>query len=131
MSAGPPPTLRIERLTARAFAPFGAVLRPDPARGREINQGFATRFHDLAEIDVAAEGGRVCVSIFRATARPFPAPIEMLERHPLGAQAFAPMSRAPWLAVVAESGPDGRPDAARLRAFRAPAGVGLVYARGV
>jgi ureidoglycolate lyase len=122
-------TLEPETLTKAAFAPFGDVIETAGAITREINQGFALRRHDLARIDVGAEGGRPILSIFEAKRRPFPIAIDMLERHPLGSQAFYPLSPDDWLVVVAEGGET--PDLATLRCFRAGGRQGVNYAVGV
>ncbi len=122
-------TLRPEPLTKAAFAPFGDVIEIDGAETRAVNQGFALRFHDLAALDVATGGGRAILSIFRATRRPSPIAIDMLERHPLGSQAFFPLSPHDWLAVVAEGG--RAPDLATLRCFRVRGDQGVNYAAGV
>lgn len=106
--------LRIEPLTIEAFEPFGDVIEPDNAREiRLINGGTTTRFHDLAPVDVSAEGGRPLVSIFRGKPFAFPVAISMMERHPLGSQAFMPLSARPFLVAVA---PDdkGRPGTPRV-----------------
>lgn len=116
-----PILLHPEPLTAAAFAPFGEVIEPRPETARTINEGFTTRFHALAT--VAAEGGPVILSIFRG--RPRPLRLEMLERHPKGAQAFLPLGRRPWLTVTAEA-----PDAP-LRAFLCGPEQGLCLAPGV
>ena len=52
----------------------------------------------------------------------------MMERHPLGSQAFVPLSDAPYLIVVA---PAGDLDPAKLRAFSTRGWQGVNYARGV
>ena len=65
-----------------------------------INEGFAERFDDLANIDVATEGGEVNISLFIGSARPVPLVIKLMERHPLGSQLFMPLSEKPWLVVV-------------------------------
>lgn len=118
--------IAIEALSKTAFRPFGDVIDIKGAEKRKINQGFATRFHDLANIDVAAGGGRPIVSIFRAVRRPRPLVIDMLERHPLGSQAFFPLSRHAWLVVTAKGGAE--PDLASLRCFRASGDQGVNYA---
>ncbi len=87
-------------LTAAAFAPFGNVIAPDVGDSFPINDGNARRFHALATAD--ASDGEVILSIFRGTPWPAPVHIRMLERHPLGSQAFVPMERHPWLIVVAD-----------------------------
>ncbi len=115
----------VEPLTAEAFAPFGAVIEADHARSHLINDGRCRRYHALATPDPGAEG-RVILSIFRASAWPRPIRIAMLERHPLATQAFIPMERQPWLAVVAE-----RPAPEACRAFLARGDQGLQIAAGV
>jgi ureidoglycolate lyase len=111
-------------LTSEAFAPFGAVIEADQANSYLINEGRTRRFHALAEADVGADG-RAVLSIFHGTAWPRPIRIRMLERHPLGSQAFVPMERHPWLAVVAE-----RPEPEFCRAFLCRGDQGLQLAKG-
>ena len=114
-------------LNAEAFAPFGDVIEAsDRARKMPINYGHGTRFHDLAGIDVGDGGGHAIVSIFRA--KPLAPPIlKIVERHPLGSQAFVPLSGRPYLVAVA---PPGDFDPARLTVFRAAPGQGVNYAKG-
>jgi ureidoglycolate lyase len=117
----------IETLTAEAFAPFGTVIETAGAESFPINDGTTTRFNALAEADPGPEGEAI-LSIFRATRWPQPVAIGMLERHPLGTQAFYPLSLYDWLVVVAEG---ERPGADDLRLFRARGDQGVQYARGV
>ncbi|MBP0614135.1 ureidoglycolate lyase [Jiella mangrovi] len=115
-------------LTKAAFAPFGDVIEMADAEERLINGGTTTRYHDLATVDVGAEGGRPLISIFRGQPFAFPIAITMFERHPLGSQAFYPLSGRPWLAVVAaEDG--GRPGEPLV--FIASGTQGVNYAPGV
>ncbi|PLX35164.1 MAG: ureidoglycolate lyase [Hyphomicrobiales bacterium] len=116
-------------LTPKGFSPFGEVIDTAAADPLLINQGFASRFDDLADIDVEQEGGRPCLSIFRARARAFPLAITMMERHPLGSQAFMPLSGNPFLVVVAPAG--DAPPFEGLQAFLAGPGQGVNYRRGV
>lgn len=118
--------LRAEPLTAEAFAPFGEVLEAVGAPDKLINQGMCGRWHDRAALDFS--DGRAGISLFRAEARATPLQVEMVERHPDGAQAFIPMSDAPWLVIVAPD-EDGAPGP--LRAFRPSAGQGVSYRRAV
>jgi ureidoglycolate lyase len=117
-----------EPLTAEAFAPFGRVIQAcDAAVKLDINQGHATRFDRLAELDVADEDGAGAISLFRAR------PLEELvlrqfERHPLGSQSFVPLSGGPYLVAVA---PAGDFDAAAVRLFRAEGNQGVHYRKGV
>jgi ureidoglycolate lyase len=117
-----------EPLTAEAFAPFGSVIEAsDEAVKLDINQGHAVRYDRLAEIDVGDEGGTGAISLFRAK------PLAHLvlrgfERHPLGSQAFMPLSGRPYLVAVA---PAGRFDPTRIRLFRAEPHQGVHYRKGV
>lgn len=121
-------TLTPQPLTRAAFAPFGEVIETEGSRHFPVNGGLAERYHDLAGIDVAAQGGRALVSIFRGRPRPMPLRLTLMERHPLGSQAFVPLHDRDWLVVVS-AGPDPcRPQA--LRAFRAGGRQGVNYARG-
>lgn len=124
--------LAVEALSPQAFAPFGEVIAPESATTRyPINEGTSMRFHDLARVDTSSENGRTLVSIFRAEPRMLPFSVQMLERHPLGSQAFVPLDPATrYLVVVAESPVDGSVPAAP-RAFLAERGQGVNFARGV
>ncbi|MCB8839023.1 ureidoglycolate lyase [Aurantimonas sp. VKM B-3413] len=124
---GPGRVIRAEPLTKAAFAPFGDVIEIAGAEERPINNGTTIRYHDLAHVDVGAEGGRPLISIFRGEPFTLPVEIKMMERHPLGSQAFYPLSGRPWLAVVAqdEAGRPGTPVA-----FLARGDQGVNYAPG-
>jgi ureidoglycolate lyase len=119
-------SLRIEALSHEAFAPFGDVIDTiDATNVIDINDGTAQRFHALALIDADADGGTPVISIFRAQPRELPFMVRMLERHPLGSQAFMPLAANPYLVVVGSS-PDDVP-----RAFLAQPGQGINLHRGV
>ena len=121
--------LVIEALTAERFAPFGDVIAADSAsRHFPINGGTTERYHDLANLD-AGPDGKLIVSIFCGQPRELPFAVTMLERHPLGSQAFMPLAAQPYLVVVAHAGEAPEPDA--LRAFLARPGQGVNYAPGV
>jgi len=117
--------LSIEPLTKQAFAPFGEVIETDGVIPLSINQGYAQRFNDLANVDIAMEGGQTNISWFAASLRPVPIAISMMERHPLGSQLFVPLNGADWLVVVCT---DPR-DVATYRAFAATGHQGVNYAR--
>ena len=120
--------LRLESLTADAFAPYGSVLDIALAEKRMINGGTTQRFHALAMADTETGGGRTILSLFRGQPRSFPYTIDMMERHPLGSQAFFPVTPRAWIAVVA---PDTGDRPGQPRAFSVPAGMGVQYARNV
>jgi ureidoglycolate lyase len=124
----PGTTLAIEPLTREAFAPFGDVIELEGAQQYPINLGTTIRFHDLANVDVTDEGGRTLVNLFRGQPRALPFEVTMLERHPLGSQAFVPLDDRPYLIVVA---PAGDLDAGKIRAFVTRGWQGVNYAKGV
>lgn len=116
-------------LEREAFAPFGEVIEAsDAVRHFTINAGSTERYHDLANIQPGADG-RAIVSIFRGQPRRLPFRVEMMERHPLGSQAFMPLSGRPYLVVVAPAGP--APKVEDLRVFLARGDQGVNYAPGV
>lgn len=118
-----------EPLSAATFAPFGEVISVGAAQQHfSINGGNTDRYHDLAEL-VPGPDGKLIVSIFRGQPRALPFSVEMMERHPLGSQAFMPLIEEPYLVVVARPGPAPGPD--DLRAFLAQPGQGVNYAPGV
>ncbi|MFT3990178.1 MAG: ureidoglycolate lyase [Luteolibacter sp.] len=121
-------TLTIEPLTAGAFAPFGEVIDLGTAHHYPINLGTTERFHDLLTVDTSTGNGRTLVNLFRGQPRKLPFEITMMERHPLGSQAFLPLSEQPYLIVVAEKGPLVPEN---LRAFITCGWQGVNYAKDV
>ncbi|WP_248322284.1 ureidoglycolate lyase [Caballeronia sp. Sq4a] len=121
-------TLAIEPLTRAAFEPFGDVIELDGAKQIPINLGTTIRFHDLCKVDVTDEGGRTLVNLFRGQPRVLPFEVKMMERHPLGSQAFIPLDERPYLVVVA---PAGELDESQIRAFVTRGWQGVNYAKGV
>lgn len=122
-------TLTIEPLTAQAFAPFGEVIE---AEGREfflINNGSTRRYHRQAEVQTSGADDAAIISLFHATALPMPLTITMLERHPLGSQAFMPLNGQPFLIVVAA--PTEQLHGDQLRAFLSNGRQGVNYRKGV
>ncbi|NNJ68234.1 MAG: Ureidoglycolate hydrolase, partial [Boseongicola sp.] len=103
--------VRLEPLTAEAFAPFGDVIEVAGEPDKIINQGLCGRFHDRARFDFS--DGQAGLSLFKAEPRGLPLKLEMVERHPDGSQAFIPMSEHPFIVVVAsdQGGTPGRPQA--------------------
>lgn len=119
-------TIHPAPLTADAFAPFGDVLEATGAPDRIINEGLCGRFHDRARLDFGPDG-RAGISLFKAEPRALPYRLTLLERHPLGSQAFIPMAHEPFLVIVA---PDagGKPGAPL--AFLTTPGQAINFLRG-
>ena len=115
-------TIFIEPLSAEAFAPFGQVIALDGAHHYPINSGMTERYHDLARVELGGVHPRPLISIFRGQPYALPLPLRMVERHPLGSQAFYPIGDAKWLVIVAEDDA-GKP--CRLRAFAPIPGQGV------
>lgn len=70
---------------------------------------------------------RTLVNLFEGKAWHAPMEIRMLERHPLGSQAFYPVDGGRMLIVVA---PPGELDESKIRAFISTPDQGVNYARG-
>lgn len=119
--------LTIETLDPATFEPFGEVLDIADAELLMINEGTTERYHALARTQVDP-AGTVIINLFRGQPRQFPYQVHMMERHPLGSQAFYPLDGRPWLVIVApdENGRPGVP-----RAFRALGHQGVNYRANV
>ena len=87
-----------------------------------VNASMTERFHDLARVELGGVHPRPLISIARGQPYALPLTLKMVERHPLGSQAFFPLSPLPFLSIVApdEGGKPGRP-----RAFLAGTGQGV------
>jgi len=86
------------------------------------------RFDDLCKIDMQ-DDGRVAISIARCrVATTLPLRVDMVERHPLGSQAFMPLTPCRMIVVVAP--PEESVDASDLRAFVTNGRQGINYRRG-
>jgi len=118
--------LKPRSLSQGSFAPFGRVIEKNGANTFPINNATTIRYDDLARAEVG--DGEAVISLFEG--QPFSLPIEilMMERHPLGTQAFFPLQELPWLVVVAvdENGQPGEP-----QAFLARGDQGVQYGRDV
>ena len=119
-------TIQAIAVTAEAFAPFGELLAARDQASKMINAGRCERHHALATVERG--GGEAIISIFRSEPVSFPYECALLERHPLGSQAFMPLNADAWLSVVAhdEGGRPGQPIA-----FIIPGGVGVNLRAGV
>lgn len=123
--------LRAIPITAERFAPYGDLISAHAERKNSMNAARFERFDDLAMIDVVADGNaHAAISIARsrvATALPYS--FDMVERHPLGSQAFIPL--APFRFVVVVALPGESVEESDLRAFVTNGRQGINYRRGV
>ena len=115
----------IQPLTGAAFAAFGDVIALKDTPDLLINQEFCERHHDLATLDFV--DARAGISLLKAAPRTLPYRLEMMERHPLGSQAFIPMTADPFLVIVA---PDAGGAPGKPIAFRTVSGQGINFYRG-
>jgi len=121
-------TLKPQALTSERFALYGDVIEAVVDRTAAMNAARFDRFDDLCGVDMK-DGGRVAVSIARCrVATSLPLRIEMVERHPLGSQAFVPLTPCRMIVVVAP--PEESVEARDLRAFVSNGRQGVNYHRG-
>lgn len=121
-------TLRAEPLTKERFAPYGEVIESSRVDAAAMNAARFERFDNLCNVDLANDG-EVAVSIARCrTPTTLPLRLDMVERHPLGSQAFIPLSPCKMFVVVAPPGEDV--DANELRAFVTNGRQGFNYRLG-
>ena len=92
--------LYIQPLTPEAFTPFGDIIEAAGQPDMIINRGFCERYNDRAEIDFLS--GQMGISLFNAKPCTLPYKLDMMERHPLGSQAFIPMNYSAFLITVAQ-----------------------------
>ena len=120
-------TLTARQLTAEAFAPFGTVIDKAGALPRPMNAGKARRFHDLATVQVSGAAADAVVGLVEAEPYDLPLTFRLVERHPLGSQAFIPLSAAPFLVVTC---PDAGDRPGDPQAFVTEPWQGVCYAPG-
>lgn len=106
--------ITVEPLTREAFAPFGQVIETAGAHHYPINNGMTERYHDLARIELDGANPRPLISIFRGLPYTLPLKLTLVERHPMGSQAFYPLSDRPFLVIAA---PDAAGTPSTPRAF--------------
>ena len=116
-------------ITKENFSKFGDVITTENIKPLEINNGYAKRFDDIAKIDTSNENGETTISIFSALKRSFPMKIDMMEKHPLGSQAFIPMKETTFLTLVAPEGE--KPDLEKIESFIVPKGIGVNFKTGI
>ena len=118
--------IKINRLN---FATYGDLISTNDINHMDINEGYAKRFDNLADLDTLKDGGKTIVSIFSALKRTFPMKIDMMEKHPLGSQAFVPMKETTFLSFVAPAGK--APEINKIQSFIIPPKMGVNYKPGI
>ena len=111
------------------FAAYGDLISTENINPIDINAGYAKRFDNLASLDTSKNNGKTIVSIFSAIKRTFPMKIDMMEKHPLGSQAFIPMKETTFLSFVAP--PADVPELNKIQSFIIPPKIGINYKAGV
>jgi len=122
-------TITPKPITKENFAKFGDVITTNNIKPIEINNGYAKRFDGIANLDTSNDKGETTICIFSALKRAFPMKIDMMEKHPLGSQAFIPMKETTFLVFVTPEG--NKPDLNKVESFIVPPGIGVNYKPGI
>ena len=85
-------------------------------------------FKKFGEV-ISTKKGNTIMSIFSARKRKFPMNIKMMEKHPLGSQAFIPMKETKFLVFVAPKGK--KPNVKKIESFIIPKQTGINYKPGI
>jgi ureidoglycolate lyase len=115
------PALRVESLTASAFAPFGTLLA-EPETQPTLNRGDITYWH--ATSDLAGLAGSGVTGHLIAHHRDFV--LNQIERHNQTPEAFIPLQNSSVLVVA----PPGDFEISHLRAFLLEPGCGVLLSTG-
>ena len=111
------------------FSKFGDMISTNNIKPININNGYAKRFDGIANLNTSKDNGETTISIFSALKRKFPMKVDMMEKHPLGSQAFIPMKETTFLTLVAPQG--DKPDLKKIESFIIPPGIGVNYNPGI
>lgn len=117
--------IQIQPITPENFAPYGDLIDCTGDSDMIINLGKCERYHDRAQMDFGT--GRAALSLFNAKIRTLPYEFNLVERHPLGSQAFIPMSNDGFLVIVA---PDDNGTPSTPIAFETQAGQAINFHKG-
>lgn len=113
--------IKVEKLTERAFAPFGSVLMTE---GREF--GGEEGMYKWYEKQASVEGAQsVSVNLLTAIEREFVC--KKFEAHQRTTETILPLTGGLIVAGI----PEGEVVFERLRAFYVPVGMGVAWAPGV
>jgi len=121
--------IKPKKITRKNFQKFGDLISIKKIKPININNGYAKRFDNLCKINTSSKKGKTIMSIFSAKKRKFPMNIKMMEKHPLGSQAFIPMKETTFLVFVAPKGK--RPNTKKIESFIVPKQTGINYKPGI
>ncbi len=121
--------IKPKKITRKNFQKFGDLISIKKKKSININDGYAKRFDNLCKINTSSKKGKTIMSIFSAKKRKFPMNIKMMEKHPLGSQAFVPMNETTFLVFVAPKGK--RPNTKKIESFIVPKQTGINYKPGI
>jgi len=121
--------IKPKKISQKNFEKFGDLISTKKNKPININNGYAKRFDNLCKINTSIKNGNTIVSIFSAKKRKFPMNIKMMEKHPLGSQAFVPMKEATFLVFVAPKGK--KPNVKKIQSFIVPKETGINYKPGI
>ena len=116
-------------ITKNNFSQFGDMISTSEIKPIEINNGYAKRYDGIANLNTSKDNGETTISIFSALKRNFPMKIDMMEKHPLGSQAFIPMKETTFLCFVAPPGES--PEIDKIQSFIIPPKTGINYKPGI
>ncbi|MDA9974763.1 ureidoglycolate lyase [Candidatus Pelagibacter sp.] len=122
-------TINPKPITKENFSKYGDVITTKDIKPLEINDGYAKRFDGIANLDTSIDGGETTICIFSTLKRSFPMKINMMEKHPLGSQAFIPMQETTFLVLVAPKG--SKPNINEIESFIVPPHIGVNYNPGI
>ena len=122
-------TIKPKKISHKNFKKFGDLISTKKNKPININNGYAKRFDNLCKINTSLKKGNTIMSIFSAKKRKFPMKIDMMEKHPLGSQAFVPMSETNFLVFVAPKGK--KPHTKKIESFIVPKQTGINYKPGI
>ena len=121
--------IKPKKITNKNFKKFGEVISAKKIKPININNGYAKRFDNLCKINTSLKKGNTIMSIFSSRKRRFPMNIKMMEKHPLGSQAFIPMKETKFLVFVAPKGK--KPNVKKIESFIIPKQTGINYKPGI
>ena len=121
--------IKPKKINSKNFKKFGDLISTRNRKPIKINNGYANRYDNLCKINTSAKNGSTTVSIFSAKKRRFPMNIKMMEKHPLGSQAFIPMKECTFLVFVAPRGE--KPNVKKIESFIVPKQTGINYKPGI